>query len=72
MMSQDPQEQLAELYVAEFLRAKGLTIESVRELPAGRAHQIMVDASTYAALKLAEVEKKSQMARELSGGSGDE
>lgn len=71
-MSQDPQEQLAELYVAEFLRTKGLTIESVRELPADRAHQVMIEASTYAALKLAEVEKKSQMARELSGGSGDE
>ncbi len=70
-MSQDPQGRLAELYVTEFLRAKGLTIESVRELPAERAQQIMIEASTYAALKLAEVEKKSQMARDLSGGSGD-
>ena len=71
-MSQDPQGRLAELYVTEFLRAKGLTIESVRGLPAELAHQIMIEASTYAALKLAEVEKKSQMAKELSGGSGTE
>ena len=71
-MSQDPQARLAELYVTEFLRAKGLTIESVRELPTERAHQIMIEASTYAALKLAEVEKKSQMAKELSGESGAE
>lgn len=71
-MSQDPQGRLAELYVTEYLRAKGLTVEQVRELPAERAQQIMIEASTYAALKLAEVEKKSQMARELSGGSGND
>ena len=68
-MMQDPQAQLARMYVEEFLRSKGLTAESVRDLPAETAHQMMVGASTYAALKLAEMEKKSQIVQELHGGS---
>ena len=68
-MMQDPQAHLARMYVEEFLRSKGLTVETVRDLPPEITHQIMVEASTYAALKLAEMEKKSQVARELHGGS---
>jgi hypothetical protein len=68
-MLQDPQARLAESYVTEFLREKGLTAESLRELSAERVRQIMVEASTYAALKLAEVETKSRMAQDLHGVS---
>jgi hypothetical protein len=53
------------MYVEEFLRDKGLTAESLADLLAERTRQIMVEASTYAALKLAEVENKSQLAHEL-------
>lgn len=68
-MMQDPQAQLAKMYVEEFLRSKGLTVETVHDLPTETTHQIMVEVSTYAALKLAEVEKKSQVIHELHGGS---
>jgi hypothetical protein len=67
-MMQDPQAHLARKYVEEFLRSKGLSAESVRDLPPEIAHRMMVDASTYAALKLAEVEKKSQIVQDLHGG----
>ncbi len=66
---QDPQAQLAKMYVEEFLRDKGLTAESLADLLAERTRQIMVEASTYAALKLAEVENKSQLTYELDGVS---
>ena len=68
-MMQDPQAQLARLYVEEFLRAKGLTVETVHDLRSETAHQIMVEASTYAALKLAEVENKSKVIQAMHGGS---
>jgi len=66
---QDPQAHLARMYVEEFLRSKGLTAATVHDLPPETTHQIMVEASTYAALKLAEVEDKSQVSQELHGGS---
>ena len=66
-MAEDPQANLARLYVEEFLRSKRLTTETVRDLPPETARRMMVEASTYAALKLAEMEKKSQMAHELHG-----
>ena len=66
---QDPQAVLARLYVEEFLRSKGLTVETVRDLPTESAHRIVVEASTYAALKLAEVENKSQVIHDMHGGS---
>jgi len=68
-MMQDPQAQLAKMYVEEFLRSKGLTVEMVHDLPSETARQIMVEASTYAALKLAEVENKSQVIQDMHGGS---
>ncbi len=68
-MMQDPHAHLARMYVEEFLRSKGLDAERVRDLPPETARRMMVEASTYAALKLAEMEKKSQVIQELHGGS---
>ncbi len=65
-----PQEQLAEMYVDEYLRSKGHTMKSVRELPEEQAKKIMIEASTYAAMKLVEVEKRAQMVHDLRGVSG--
>ncbi len=68
-MMHDPQAQLAKMYIEGFLRSKGLTVETVHDLPTETAHQIMVEASTYAALKLAEMERKSQVIHELHADS---
>ena len=67
-MMQDPHAHLARMYVEEFLRTKGLAAESVQDLPPEIARRMMVEGSTYAALKLAEVEKKSQIVQDLHGG----
>ncbi len=67
---QDPQEQLARMYIDEFLRGRGYTFDSVRQLPADQAKKIMAEASTYAACKLAEVERRAHIVDEIHGVSG--
>lgn len=66
----DPQEKLASMYIEEFLRGKGYTFESVRQLPEEQAKKVMAEASTYAACKLAEVERRAHIMDEIHGVSG--
>lgn len=69
-MMHDPQEELARHFLESYLHEKGHTWESLRTLPAAEARQIFVDASTYTALKLAEIEDKAHLAHELHQGAG--
>lgn len=71
-MGQDPQEQLAKMYVEEYLRGKGHTLQSLRDLPEAEAKRIMAEASTYAACKLAEVEKRAQLIHNIQGTGKNE
>ncbi len=64
---QDPTAQLGKMYIEEFLRSKGHTWESVCQLPKEEAKKLMTDASTYAAVKLAEVYAKAHTVEELHG-----
>lgn len=66
---QDPQEKLARMYVEEFLRGKGYTFDSIRAMPEEIAKKVMAEASTYAACKLAEVERRAHIMEEIHGVS---
>ena len=66
---QDPQEKLERMYVEEFLRSCGYTWESANALPEAERKKILTEASTYAAVKLAEVEGKARVVDELHGVS---
>ena len=67
---EDRQAHLCEQYVDEYLRGKGLTWESVNALPAKEARQILCDASTYAALKLAESDERAHFVKAIHGVAG--
>ncbi len=62
---EDPQAKLGRMYVEEFLRNKGHTWESVRALPEDAAKKIMVEASTYAAMKLCEVDARASVVKQI-------
>jgi hypothetical protein len=66
-MMQDPTAQLGQVYIEEYLHSKGFTWESVCKLPKDDAKKLMTDASTYAALKLAEVYARGHTIEELHG-----
>ena len=71
-MMEDPQAQLARLYIEEYLRSKSFTTKTLRDLPEEQARRLMVEASTYAALKLAEVETRAHMMGEIHSTSPTE
>jgi len=52
---------LARLYIEEYLRSRSFTTKTLRDLPGEQGRRLMVEASTYAALKLAEVETRAHM-----------
>ena len=64
---EDPQRGLAQFYVEQYLRGKGLTTQALHDLPEEQVKQLMVEASTYAALKLAEVETRAHIVDDMHG-----
>ncbi len=64
------QDKLSKMYLEEYLHSKGLTWEQVHKMPEKEAKKIMVEASTYAALKLAEVEQRARVVGHMHDASG--
>ena len=62
---EDPQRQLEQAFIDEFVRARGVDPDHVRELPAEQALPLMRDACKYAASKLAEVECRAHYLDDL-------
>ena len=67
---EDPEAKLATVYIDEYLHGRGHTLESICSLPKEQAKQLMIEASTYAAIKLAEVDTKARVIKEIHGGVG--
>ena len=67
----DPEEEIhAELercFVDDYLRRKGFTVAGLNKLPEDEAHRIMIEASTYASGKLAEIESREHTRQNLKG-----
>jgi len=67
---EDPEAKLATVYIEEYLQQRGHTLESLCTLPKEQAKQLMIEASTYAAVKLAEVDTKARAVKEIHGAVG--
>jgi hypothetical protein len=68
-MLTDPQAKLCQSLIEEYLRGKGFTWDSVCALPEGETKRLLTEASMYAALKLAEVEKRSTLLHDIHGSA---
>ncbi len=66
---EDPQMALARFYVEQYLRSKSFTTKNLHDLPEDQVRRLMVEASTYAALKLAEVETRAHMVGDIHGNA---
>jgi hypothetical protein len=64
---EDPTAKLERVYIEEYLKTKGHTWESVHALPEVERRRFLTEASTYASVKLAEVEGKARVIDELHG-----
>lgn len=70
-ISPNPEEEihadLEKAIIDEYLKCRGYTMGSVNKLPKDEGHRIMVEASTYASGKLAEIESKARYTQNLKG-----
>lgn len=55
--------------IEEYLREKGYTHESLKNLPADLVEKLMKEASQYASLKMEEVEARAHFVKELRDDS---
>ena len=68
---EDPQASLERAFIEEYLKTRGHTLGSLRDLPADQVNPLLRSASLYAAIKLAEVEARATYVHEIHGASSD-
>jgi hypothetical protein len=51
--------------IETYLKGKGYALEELKDLPEKEAKQLMIEASTYASGKLAELEDRAHFMQEL-------
>ena len=61
----DIDELLERCLIDEYLKSKGHTLESLKDLPEHEAHQLKTEASTYASGKLSEIEIRARFVQDL-------
>ena len=62
---EDHQAKLAHTFLEEFLQHKGLSFKSLEALPPETRKRVMIEASVYASVKLAEIEDRAQLVQGL-------
>jgi len=67
---QPPLVGLERTLIDEFLRTRGLDLESLESLAEAERHALMTEASTYASTRLTEIESRSHYVDELHGAQG--
>lgn len=65
---EDPDALLERSYIEAYLSVKGYSMKDLCRLPEEEARELMIEASRYASNKLAEIETRSKLTRELHGG----
>jgi len=69
LASEGPQSALERKLINEYLQKKGYRIDDLQVLPKEEAKQLLKEASSYASLKLAEVEARAKFRKSISGPS---
>ena len=66
---EDPQAELAQVLIEEYLRRYNQTLATVGSLPAAERKHILTQASIYASMKMAEIENRARVVHGLHGGT---
>ncbi len=66
---EDEESQLERMFIEEYLRNHGHTLQSLHRLAEAAAKRIRAEACTYAALKLTEVRDRAQFVHEIHGAT---
>jgi hypothetical protein len=60
-----PHSLLERQLISDYLMEKGYRLETLKTLPRCQVKELMTEACTYASLKLAEIEARSQFRRKI-------
>ncbi len=60
-----PQSALEHMIIEAYLAGQNVTLEDLKNLPPEEAQRLMKEASSYASMKLAEVEFKAKFRRDI-------
>ena len=63
----DPQAKLENAFLEEYLRTRGYTLASLKDLPDEESKPLMAEACLYASIKLTEIETRSRFVDEVHG-----
>lgn len=66
---EEPEAALERMYIEEYLLGRGHTLQSLQTLPEEEARQLMIEASSYASTRLAEVETRAHLVEEIHGST---
>jgi hypothetical protein len=61
----DPEGELEQALIEEFLRTRGLDVRTLHALPRDQEKRVLIEASVYAADRLAEVESRARFVHEI-------
>lgn len=64
-----PDSKLERIFINAYITEKGYKLENLHELPADELKQLMTDASRYASAKLAEMETRAHLIKEIHDAS---
>ncbi len=63
----EPLTGLERMYMEEYLKGQGHTLQTLQQMPEQEAKRLMAEASAYASTKLAEVETRAQFVQDIHG-----
>ena len=66
---EDPQAGLERAFIDEFLTARGCTLSTVSQMPAGERQALLTQATQYAVGRLAEIDARAAYIHQMHGGS---
>ena len=64
-LMEDPLAFLEHTLIEAYLKGKGHSLEDLKKLPEAEAKHLMLEASTYASGKLAEIEVRAHLVEEI-------
>ena len=65
---EEPHAALERALIAEFLAERGHTLPSLARLPTNQHRELLTAATTYATLKLSEIESRARFVEEIEQG----
>ena len=68
-LMEDPTALLEKAIIEEYLRDRGLTLETLESLPKKTRKKLMTEASRYASLKLTELDARAHFVDEVHAAS---